>query len=797
MPNPRISWWTALLAYALLAYVSPTESKAEIVKETGSLLEFFHGREPNCSYDNWVSHTVEGIASPGFNDYGPVELDRQTNGFGKFQPVDSMQNPQKLLDDWYAIFANIVVGRIEQADTLLQKSECKDAFELVNLEDGAKRYILVREKLNPIYYDNNGTADSADDVRGAFNYGWGLYIFNTTPANPRLVFEIAHPNDDFIAPPITMDAFLLNDARAFFISGVGREVLWAVDSVYHNSKTLCDPSRVAVKSIYQQAHKAIVDSVEKEFIVQVHSYDTRDRDYEMTLLSTLTDTMPNAPVMDRKTKFDILSLTPKYPVLANTIGGFQHTACRIDTFYACHNYGADYYTRLDSIEINPNVTMGLSYWPSPQVIYSHANHKFDDNEEVWLHVEHCELPPMFKVTPTVFYKADGRVPTYRNYANAVQFYRPLYLAIREYFLGKPRTLMVPDEYRTIQQAIIRSYDGDTVLVKPGVYRENINFMGRKVMLSSLFGATTERAYIDSTTIDGGLNRVLTFEKGETSLSKVIGFRLRSGFGDTGGAVSIKSASPTIAYSVLYSNSSRTNGGAVHVTGGKPLFVNCTFSRNSAEGQGGALYATDGAYVTLRNCLMWENSPQEIAINPAATPCTLRVTYSDVGGGDFCQLFNPKDSIYWGVENIDANPLFNSPDQGDFKPLAVSPVVNAGDPADSLDSDSSRADIGALAPLVAETVYEPTIHPTEYLLEPPYPNPFNPVCRFSWSIPTAEYVTLDLYDISGRLVLTIADGYHQAGRYNVTLKALHLSAGSYFVRITAGQFTGVQKVTLVR
>ena len=61
-----------------LLIVSPIFS--EIVYEQGSLSSFITGQSPGTSYENWISHVTEGIASPGYNDYGPDFLDIQTNG---------------------------------------------------------------------------------------------------------------------------------------------------------------------------------------------------------------------------------------------------------------------------------------------------------------------------------------------------------------------------------------------------------------------------------------------------------------------------------------------------------------------------------------------------------------------------------------------------------------------------------------------------------------------------------------------------------------------------------------------
>jgi hypothetical protein len=100
---------------------------------------------------------------------------------------------------------------------------------------------------------------------------------------------------------------------------------------------------------------------------------------------------------------------------------------------------------------------------------------------------------------------------------------------------------VPASQPTIQAGINAASNGDTVLVAPGTYTENINFGGKAITLTSSGGPSV-------TIIDGGrLGTVVTFNTGETSASVLSGFTIRNGFqnGYPGGGISISSASPTI------------------------------------------------------------------------------------------------------------------------------------------------------------------------------------------------------------------------------------------------------------
>ncbi len=81
----------------------------------------------------------------------------------------------------------------------------------------------------------------------------------------------------------------------------------------------------------------------------------------------------------------------------------------------------------------------------------------------------------------------------------------------------------------------------------------------------------------------------------------------------------------------------------------------------------------------------------------------------------------------------------------------------------------------------------------------YPNPFNPSTVIAYSIPKPASVTLTVFDALGRNVGTLVDQYQQAGTYQVRLSAVQLmnSSGVYFYSITAGTFTDVKKLILLR
>jgi len=90
-----------------------------------------------------------------------------------------------------------------------------------------------------------------------------------------------------------------------------------------------------------------------------------------------------------------------------------------------------------------------------------------------------------------------------------------------------------------------------------------------------------------------------------------------------------------------------------------------------------------------------------------------------------------------------------------------------------------------------------IIPTTYNLSSPYPNPFNPTTTISFSIPQSDIVSLNVYDITGKLVTTLINKQLNIGYHSIDWDGTNHSSGMYFGRMESGDYVESQKLLLVK
>ena len=219
-------------------------------------------------------------------------------------------------------------------------------------------------------------------------------------------------------------------------------------------------------------------------------------------------------------------------------------------------------------------------------------------------------------------------------------------------------IFVPAVQPTIQAAIESAVDGDWVLVAPGTYVENIDFLQKAIMLKSMEGP-------DATIIDGSQSgSVVTFSDLWTKEAVLDGFTIRNGSGTDykGGGIYCTSSSPTITNCTISGNTAygyegiggnSCYGGGIYCggLGSSPTIANCTISGNRVRGffgAGGGIYCHISSTPMIFNCTISANNVSSSfdgfggGIGCAAAiavimNCMISNNYAyDAGGGIGCQ-----------------------------------------------------------------------------------------------------------------------------------------------------------------
>ncbi len=93
--------------------------------------------------------------------------------------------------------------------------------------------------------------------------------------------------------------------------------------------------------------------------------------------------------------------------------------------------------------------------------------------------------------------------------------------------------------------------------------------------------------------------------------------------------------------------------------------------------------------------------------------------------------------------------------------------------------------------------DPVEAPSGFRLDQNYPNPFNPETNISFSLPKTVFMQLLVYDVSGKMVATLADGIFEAGSHTVSFNGSALSSGAYFYTLQTDGFVSTKKMILVK
>jgi hypothetical protein len=88
-------------------------------------------------------------------------------------------------------------------------------------------------------------------------------------------------------------------------------------------------------------------------------------------------------------------------------------------------------------------------------------------------------------------------------------------------------------------------------------------------------------------------------------------------------------------------------------------------------------------------------------------------------------------------------------------------------------------------------------PFDFSVSANYPNPFDSYTTFHYKLPQATSIRIQVFDVTGRLVLTLIEGMQDMGEYTVTFESGNLPNGFYLLRFTSNQYQATRKMILLR
>lgn len=226
---------------------------------------------------------------------------------------------------------------------------------------------------------------------------------------------------------------------------------------------------------------------------------------------------------------------------------------------------------------------------------------------------------------------------------------------------------------------------------------------------------------------------------------------------------------------------------------------CLIARDNKSGGGGISFDFTTIDVTAAAGPFLVTSPNTAVVWNPNTPKTITWDVANTTAAPVsCSNVNIKLSTDGGV-TFPVTLISNTPNDG--SETVTIPVIETTtarvkvEAADNIFFDISNENF-ALSTSIGIGQIES--EPYSFSLAQNFPNPFNPSTIISFTIPQKSKVTLQVYDISGKLIGTlIGSEIRTEGKYGVEFDGSRLSSGVYIYKLTAGKYSETKKMILIK
>ena len=271
---------------------------------------------------------------------------------------------------------------------------------------------------------------------------------------------------------------------------------------------------------------------------------------------------------------------------------------------------------------------------------------------------------------------------------------------------------------------------------------------------------------------------------------IVRFRQNEAFIE-GAGIYQSSGSSEIEWTSFERNNGYDYGGSIAAFQTSLNINQATFAENTSGV--GSVFSAHGSYIVINNSIIWDNYGPILYAPESSGVTEVELNFSDIQGAtyNFSNYSNIIFNTFGGV--FEQDPEFCHSTEQPFAIKETSPCINASD---------SLGIIGAYDIVCDQLQGEEDFILNRFQLLQNFPNPFNPITYFEFSLENNGYYQLSIFNIKGEYIKTIKTGYGFPGNYTAKWDATDsrgekVSSGVYFYHLITNKNFASKKMILLK